>query len=172
MLVNSDNVVAEVLGREVALATGQEASADEAPAAVIDALAAQDLDTGSITLEDTSGLDYDNRISAHDLTTIVQASAQADGDLSLLIPAMPVGGLTGTLFERYRDDESRAGAGVVHAKTGSLATVSSLAGTVLTADDRLLVFSFMADEMDRGTSLEARAAFDTALARIAECGCS
>jgi D-alanyl-D-alanine carboxypeptidase/D-alanyl-D-alanine-endopeptidase (penicillin-binding protein 4) len=30
----------------------------------------------------------------------------------------------------------------------------------------------MADEMDRGTSLEARAAFDTALARIAECGCS
>jgi D-alanyl-D-alanine carboxypeptidase/D-alanyl-D-alanine-endopeptidase (penicillin-binding protein 4) len=50
MLVNSDNVVAEVLGREVALATGQEASADEAPAAVIDALAAQDLDTGSITL--------------------------------------------------------------------------------------------------------------------------
>ena len=172
MLVNSDNVVAEVLGREVALATGPEASAEESPAAVIDALAAQDLDTGSITLEDTSGLDYDNRISAHDLTTIVQASAQADGDLSLLIPAMPVGGLTGTLFERYRDDESRAGAGVVHAKTGSLATVSSLAGTVLTADDRLLVFSFMADEMDRGTSLEARAAFDTALARIAECGCS
>ena len=172
MLVNSDNVVAEVLGREVALATGRDASPDESPAAVIDALAAQDLDTGSITLEDTSGLDYDNRISAHDLTTIVQASAQADGDLSLLIPAMPVGGLTGTLFERYRDDESRAGAGVVHAKTGSLATVSSLAGTVLTADDRLLVFSFMADEMDRGTSMDARVAFDTALARIAECGCS
>src|SRR5699024_5931349 len=114
MLVNSDNVVAEVLGREVALATGPGASAEESPAAVIDALAAQDVDTGSITLEDTSGLDYDNRISAHDLTTIVQASAQAQGDLSLLIPAMPVGGLTGTLFDRYRDEDSSAGAGVVH----------------------------------------------------------
>ena len=49
--------------------------------------------------------------------------------------------------------------------------MSSLSGTVVTADDRLLVFSMMADEMDRGTSDEARLAFDTALARIAECGC-
>ena len=172
MLGHSDNVVAEVLGREVALATGVEASAAQAPGAVIDALTDQGLDTGSITLEDTSGLDYGNRISAHDLTTILQASAQETGDLSLLIPALPVAGLTGTLAERYLDDESRAGAGVVHAKTGSLATVNSLAGTVLTADDRLLVFSFMADGMDRGSAPEARAAFDTALAAIAQCGCS
>lgn len=172
MLVHSDNVVAEVLGREVALATGSEASAAAAPGAVIDALADQGLDTGSIALEDTSGLDYGNRISAHDLTTIIQASAQADGDLSLLVPGLPVAGLTGTLAERYLDDDSRDGAGVVHAKTGTLATVSSLAGAVLTADDRLLVFSFMADEMERGDSLTARAAFDESLARIARCGCS
>nr|WP_232483586.1 D-alanyl-D-alanine carboxypeptidase/D-alanyl-D-alanine-endopeptidase [Brevibacterium yomogidense] len=171
MLVHSDNVVAEVLGREVAIATGQDPTAAEAPAAVISALASQGLDTGSITLEDTSGLDYGNRISAHDLTTIVEASAQADGDLSLLVPAMPVAGFSGTLAPRYGDDESKAGAGVVVAKTGSLATVSSLAGTVVTADDRLLVFSMMADEMDRGTSDAARRAFDEALADVAQCGC-
>lgn len=171
MLVHSDNVVAEVLGREVAIATDQDPTAAEAPAAVISALASQGLDTGSITLEDTSGLDYGNRISAHDLTTIVEASAQAEGDLSLLVPAMPVAGFSGTLAPRYGDEDSEAGAGVVAAKTGSLATVSSLAGTVVTADDRLLVFSMMADEMDRGTSDSARRAFDTALAGIAQCGC-
>lgn len=171
MLVHSDNVVAEVLGREVALATDREASAAEAPSAVIDALASQDLDTGSIALQDTSGLDYGNRISAGDLTTIIEASAQAEGDLSMLVPAMPVAAFSGTLAPRYTSDETESGAGVVHAKTGSLATVSSLSGTVVTADDRLLVFSMMADEMDRGTSDEARLAFDTALARIAECGC-
>src|SRR5690606_41852121 len=115
---------------------------------------------------------YDHRISAHDLTTILQAAAQEYGVLSLLIPARPVAGLTGTLAERYLDDESRAGAGVVHAETGSLSTVNSLAGTVLTADDRLLVFSIMADGMDEGSAPEARAAFDTALAAIAQCGCS
>ena len=172
MLVHSDNVVAEALGREVALATDREATAAEAPSAVIDALASQNLDTGSIALEDSSGLDYDNRISAGDLTTIIEASAQAEGDLSMLVPAMPVAAFSGTLAPRYTDDESEAGAGVVHAKTGSLATVSSLAGTVVTTDDRLLVFSMMADEMDRGASGEARLAFDTALARIAECGCA
>lgn len=171
MLVRSDNVVAEVLGREVALASGQNPTAAEAPSAVIAALASQGLETGSITLADTSGLDYGNRISAHDLTTIMEASAQADGDLSLLIPAMPVAGFSGTLAPRYGDDASRAGAGVVVAKTGSLATVNSLSGTVVTADDRLLVFSMMADQMDRGTSESARSAFDTALARIAQCGC-
>lgn len=171
MLVHSDNVVAETLGREVALATDREATAAEAPSAVIDALASQALDTGSIALEDTSGLDYGNRISAGDLTTIIEASAQAEGDLSMLVPAMPVAAFSGTLAPRYGSDETEAGAGVVHAKTGSLATVSSLSGTVVTADDRLLVFSMMADEMDRGTSDEARLAFDTALARIAECGC-
>ncbi|SMY10579.1 D-alanyl-D-alanine carboxypeptidase/D-alanyl-D-alanine endopeptidase [Brevibacterium jeotgali] len=172
MLVHSDNVVAETLGREVALATDREATAAEAPSAVIDALASQDLDTGSIALEDASGLDYGNRISAGDLTTIIEASARAEGDLSMLVPAMPVAGFSGTLAPRYTNDESEAGAGVVHAKTGSLATVSSLAGTVVTTDDRLLVFSMMADEMDRGTSDEARLAFDAALARIAECGCA
>jgi len=171
MLVQSDNVVAEVLGREVALATGRDATAAEAPAAVIDALASQGLDTGSIALQDSSGLDYGNRISAGDLTTIVEASAQARGDLSMLVPSMPVAAFSGTLAPRYGGDETAAGAGAVHAKTGSLATVSSLSGTVVTADERLLVFSMMADEMDRGTSDEARLAFDTALARIAECGC-
>lgn len=172
MLLHSDNVVAETLGREVALATDRDASAAEAPSAVIDALASQGLDTGSIALKDTSGLDYGNRISAGDLTTIIEASAQAEGDLSMLVPAMPVAGFSGTLAPRYGNDETDAGAGVVHAKTGTLATVSSLSGTVVTAGDRLLVFSMMADELDRGTSDEARLAFDTALAGIAGCGCS
>jgi D-alanyl-D-alanine carboxypeptidase/D-alanyl-D-alanine-endopeptidase (penicillin-binding protein 4) len=171
MLGHSDNVVAEVLGREVAVALGREATAESAPQAVIEALGAQGIPTGSISLADTSGLDYANRISAHDLTAIIEEAATSDGDLSLLVPAMPVGGWSGTLAERFRDDSSRAGAGVVVAKTGTLSTVSSLAGTVLTADGRLLVFSLMADEMDQGTAGAARQSFDTALASVAGCGC-
>lgn len=171
MLGHSDNVVAEVLGREVAVALGREATAESAPQAVIEALGAQGIPTGSISLADTSGLDYANRISAHDLTAIIEEAATSDGDLSLLVPAMPVGGWSGTLAERFRDDSSRAGAGVVVAKTGTLSTVSSLAGTVLTADGRLLVFSLMADEMDQGTAGAARQSFDAALASVAGCGC-
>lgn len=171
LMLASDNVVSEAIGREVALALGRPGAAAEAPAAVIDALAAQQLDTGSIELSDTSGLDYANRISAHDLTTILQEAASTDGDLSLLLPSMPVGGLSGTLFDRYLDEDTRDAAGKVSAKTGTLRTVTSLAGSVLTADGRLIVFSILADDLDPGTAGRARQVVDEAVTAIADCGC-
>nr|WP_272902103.1 D-alanyl-D-alanine carboxypeptidase/D-alanyl-D-alanine-endopeptidase [Brevibacterium daeguense] len=171
LLLASDNVVSEVMGREVALALDRPGSAAEAPAAVIAALAAQQLDTGSIELADTSGLDYANRISAHDLTTILQAAATSDGDLSLLLPSLPVGGLSGTLFDRYLDEDTDDAAGRVSAKTGSLRTVSSLAGSVLTQDGRLVVFSLLSDGLAPGSAGAARQVIDEAVTVIAECGC-
>lgn len=172
MMLASDNVSAEVLGREVALAAGKPGSGAEAPLAVIETLRNAGLDTGSIALEDVSGLNYGNRISAHDLTTLIQAAAASDGDLSRLIPGMPVGGLSGTLAERYEDPETTPAAGRVNAKTGTLRTVTSLAGTVLTADGRLLVFSLMADDLTPGTAGRGREVFDEAVTLLAECGCS
>lgn len=172
MLLASDNVSAEVLGREIALADGRAGEAVEAPLAVIETLHDAGLDTGSIALEDVSGLNYGNQISAHDLATLMQAAAASDGDLSRLVPGLPVGGLSGTLTERFREAESRPAAGRVNAKTGTLRTVTSLAGTVLTADGRLLVFAIMADDLQPGTAGGSRALFDEAVAALAECGCS
>lgn len=171
MLIASDNVSAETLGREVALARGVPASAAEAPPAVIAALADAGLPTGSISLADVSGLDYDNRISAHDLTNILLAAAESDSDLSRLIPSMPVGGLSGTLSPRYRDEETKPAAGLVTAKTGTLATVTSLAGTVMTADGRLLVFSMMVDGFERGEAGAARVVVDRSITALTACGC-
>ena len=171
LMLASDNVVSEAMGREVALALGKPGAAAEAPGAVIESLASQQLDTGSIALSDTSGLDYANRISAHDLTTILSTAAASDGDLSLLIPSMPVGGLSGTLFDRYLSDETEAAAGRVAAKTGTLRTVTSLAGSVLTQDGRLIVFSILADDLDPGSALAARQVVDEAVTAISDCGC-
>lgn len=170
MLLHSDNVVAETLAVEVAKARGGTASLEASSQAVLDQLKDMNLSTGSITLGDTSGLNYDNRISPHDLTEIFTQAAIRD-DLSELIPNMPVGGLSGTLFERYQDAETRDGAGMVSAKTGTLATVSSLAGTVLTTDGRLLTFTFMADGLQRGSTGVARQIMDRAVTSLAECGC-
>lgn len=133
-LVHSDNVVAEVLGNEVAIAQGEPGSLEAGPQAVLDALS-DTVDLGQTHLEDTSGLSYDNQISPHDLTTILQASVVADDSLSDLIAAMPVGGLTGTLTDRFTKDRNAAGA--VHAKTGTLSTVTSLAGGCLMPMDAI-----------------------------------
>ncbi len=163
-LQHSDNIVSEALGREVALARGAEGSVSSAAAEVLQQLKDMNVDTGSIRLHDTSGLSYKNRISPHDLTGIVVAAAQSDDSLSQLIPGMPVGGLNGTLIYRYAEGGA---AGKVSAKTGTLATVASLSGTVLTADGRLLAFSMMTE----GGVGSARQAIDEAVTGLSKCGC-
>lgn len=167
-LVHSDNVVAEVLGNEVAIASDQPGSLEAGPKAVLEALS-DSVDLGKTHLEDTSGLSYDNQISPHDLTTILQASVVADDSLSSLISYMPVGGLTGTLTDRFTKDKNAAG--TVHAKTGTLSTVTSLAGGVLDADGRYLVFTLQIDDVDKDKILEARKTVDDIVASLANCGC-
>jgi D-alanyl-D-alanine carboxypeptidase/D-alanyl-D-alanine-endopeptidase (penicillin-binding protein 4) len=62
-------------------------------------------------------------------------------------------------------------AGVVRAKTGSLPGVTSLAGNVLTADGRELLFVVMADEAPGPGQWGARAGIDAFVATLAGCGC-
>ncbi|MBR7539423.1 D-alanyl-D-alanine carboxypeptidase, partial [Mycobacterium tuberculosis] len=62
-------------------------------------------------------------------------------------------------------------AGTVHAKTGTLSTVTSLAGGVLDADGRYLVFSVQIDGVDKDKILEARKTVDDLVSALADCGC-
>ncbi|WP_246490628.1 D-alanyl-D-alanine carboxypeptidase/D-alanyl-D-alanine endopeptidase [Brevibacterium oceani] len=167
-LVHSDNVVAEVLGNEVAIAEGQDGSLTAGPKAVLSALG-ETVDLGRTHLVDTSGLSYDNRIAPHDLTTVLQASVVADDSLAGLISYFPVGGLTGTLHDRFLDEKNASG--IVHAKTGTLSTVTSLAGGVLDAEGRYLVFSIQIDDVDKDKILEARKTVDDIVTSLADCGC-
>lgn len=167
-LVHSDNVVAEMLGNEVAIAQGQDGSLENGPKAVLEALG-ESVDLGRTHLVDTSGLSYDNRIAPHDLTTVLQASVVADDSLAGLVSYFPVGGLTGTLHDRFLDE--RNASGVVHAKTGTLSTVTSLAGGVLDAEGRYLVFSIQIDDVDKDKILEARKTVDDIVTALANCGC-
>jgi serine-type D-Ala-D-Ala carboxypeptidase/endopeptidase (penicillin-binding protein 4) len=70
---------------------------------------------------------------------------------------LPVAGLSGTLDDRFL---SSPGRGFVRAKTGSLPGVTSLAGTVVTAQDRQLVFVVLADALPEGGSYGARLLID------------
>ena len=76
-------------------------------------------------------------------------------------------GLTGTLSDRFAHQP--AGTGLVRGKTGSLLGVSSLAGTVVDADGRLLAFAVLADQVPATEA--ARDALDAVAAALAGCGC-
>lgn len=91
--------------------------------------------------------------------------------LAQVLAQLPVAGLTGTLADRFHAPPARAGVGVVRAKTGTLTGVGSLAGTVVDAQGRLLVFALLADRVPPGGTTAARLTLDRLAATLAACGC-
>ncbi|MCW2580898.1 MAG: dacB [Blastococcus sp.] len=163
----SDNVLAETLARQVALARDLPASFDGAAQAVIQALVDAGVDVTGVTLSDGSGLSQLDRIPAGVLTAVVTGAA--DGSLdgaSALLSGLPVAGYDGTLFDR---GDAGAAPGTVRAKTGTLLGVHALAGTVVTTDGRLLAFAVVAD--GSGSEAAAESALDDVAAALAGCGC-
>lgn len=187
MMTRSDNVLAESLAREVAIARGLTPDFAGGAKAVADVLAEHGLaleKTGSsaANLADSSGLSEDNRVTPAQLDRVLLAATGrhpgidgADGTgadegeddaneltakLRPLLDAMPVGGVSGTLAERYSGSD---GAGWVRAKTGTLDGTSALAGYTVTKGGDVLTFVLLSNE---ASLLPARAAADAAATNL------
>src|SRR5690625_1230823 len=164
----SDNPLAEVLGRITAQELGLEASFEGAGQAVLQVLQDLGVDVEGAEVVDTSGLSSHSQVHARMLTETVQVAAQRP-HLTAAVRGLPVGALEGTLRDRLG---GTAAAGQVAAKTGTLPQVVSLTGLVHTADGRVLAFTVLTGDFERGAAYLARLAVDDWAARIAECGCS
>jgi serine-type D-Ala-D-Ala carboxypeptidase/endopeptidase (penicillin-binding protein 4) len=174
-LRNSDNALAEILARQVAIQRQAEPTFTGAAAQVLAALGQAGFDTSGAEMHDGSGLSTLDRVPPRLLGALLSAAAApADGprDTEFLRPVLsglPVAGGDGTLEDRYATDGSAAaGRGVVRAKTGTLTGVNSLAGVVTDADGRLLVFALMANGDNAAT---VRPRMDAFAAALSGCGC-
>jgi D-alanyl-D-alanine carboxypeptidase/D-alanyl-D-alanine-endopeptidase (penicillin-binding protein 4) len=171
MLLASDNVLAETLARQVALAEGRPASFAGAVAASRAVLGRLGLPAGGERLVDGSGLSLTDRVTPALLVALLRLAAGPDRpELRALLSGLPVSGYDGTLDDRFRGPAAPA-AGQVRAKTGTLTGVSSLAGLVRGAGGRLLAFAVVADRVAPAGTLGAEAALDTVAAALAKCGC-
>lgn len=183
MMVHSDDVLAETIGREIAAATGSERSFVGTVTGMGTTLRAAGFETTGLTLLDASGLSVDDLIPPSLLDRIVAVAAlpnkaavqgnstdaTAAGDpLSALLDYLPVAGATGSLAERYTTRD-RVGAGWVRAKTGTLDVASSLVGYVLDNDGRVLTFALMSNQRLPEAS---RPALDAIATVLRNCGCS
>ncbi|MFH0243024.1 D-alanyl-D-alanine carboxypeptidase/D-alanyl-D-alanine-endopeptidase [Streptomyces sp. HK10] len=172
MMLHSDNDIAEALFRQAAVARGEPASFAGAGRAVRAQLAGygRALPLKGTRFADGSGLDRSGRVSAGLLTRLlVLAADPARPELRSVLTGLPVARFSGTLGGRYDDEATRTGAGLVRAKTGTLTGINTLAGTVVDADGRLLVFAFTASgTTDRQGAHEA---LDRLAAALANCGC-
>lgn len=185
-LEQSDNVLAETLAREVARATGAPPSFAGASQAVLTVLRSHGFDVSGATMVDGSGLSINDAVPATLLTQVLGAAAAPDSvrqqsqqqfeqqgrqqrttALRALLVGLPVAGGSGTLADRYQG-AAAAGRGWVRAKTGTLTGVNSLAGTVLDADGRVLVFALLSNGPNPST---VRPRLDALAAGLRSCGC-
>lgn len=171
LLTMSDNQLAEAVARQVAIASHQPAGFEGSAAAVTAILTKLGVPMTGVVLADGSGLSRANLIPPITLAKLLGLAASPDHpELRPVLTGLPIAGFTGTLVNRFG---ARSGAndaaGIVRAKTGSLAGINTLAGTVVDADGRVLVFALMT--RTNAAADEARAAMDRIVARIAACGC-
>ncbi len=171
VLLASDNNGAEALARLVAADAGLPTDFAGAGAAVLAEVEAIGVPADGLRLSDGSGLADGSLLTPAVLAgTLVAAASPDHPELRPLLTGLPVAGLTGTLEDRFGAAAgAAAGQGLVRAKTGSLTGTTTLAGTVVDADGRLLAFAVMADRVPASTA--GRAAADRVVAVLAGCGC-
>ena len=167
-LLVSDNVAAETLLRQAAVASGKAGSFIGASANLRHWLIAHHLWASGQKVFDGSGL-----APASKLTTAVLAGAirlaLADAKFAPVVAGLPVAGETGTLKDRFDDRSEAAGRHTVHAKTGTLSGIAGLAGYLTTADGAVLVFAELGD---KATSYyRVYNWLDREAAVVARCGC-
>ncbi len=170
----SDDALTENLVRQAMVSAGRSPAALMAPPNFVrETLAAAGVSTRGMATLDTSGLAYGQLVSTSTISEVLAlATSGREPDLQAAVAKLPVAGLTGTLSDRYRSAKTRSVAGIPRAKTGTLTGISSLAGTTVTAEGRLLTFTILADRVPPSSgTLGARAALDRFVTALTQCGC-
>lgn len=171
-LQDSDNALTESLGRQGAFKDGVKGDSASVTAWAIGVLRKAGIDTTGMTMADGSGLSDGTAIPARVFADVlVRGTSGKERGFEEVLSRLPVGGWNGTVDDRFHRKHSVAGRGVTRVKTGSLPGVSSLAGTVVDADGRLLVFTLVTNGQQVAGPNATRAALDSTVAALAGCGC-
>jgi D-alanyl-D-alanine carboxypeptidase/D-alanyl-D-alanine-endopeptidase (penicillin-binding protein 4) len=162
MVSDSDNSLAEVIGREVALALDL---VDIGEAVSMGAGVTSDL-LDQVDLQGASGLSSATTAS-HRAVTELLSEINKDNEFRPIRDSLPVGAETGSLRNRFTSVSPEL-AGRVEAKTGSIRGTRSLAGYVRADDGAELVFSLnvTGNQVDNSS----RDDIDLLLAEVSRCG--
>lgn len=168
MMNASDNVMAESIGREVAVAHGQPASFAGAAHAVTDLLKGEGVNLTGTAVLDSSGLSMDDRLTAMALDGVIAAATSDDHPkLRPLLDVLPIASGSGTLSNRFVSTRPEGAAGWLRAKTGSLTAVNTLAGVVTDVSGRVLTFALLSN--DAGPT--GLTSLDAVANALRSCGC-
>ena len=167
MMLQSDNALAEVLGRCAAVAAGKEGSGEAAQQTVRQALVDAGVNIENLVQADVCGMSLTDRVTARTLVQVV-ALMNADEHAEQLMQTFPVAGVSGTLTDRFGAANAVHARTFVQAKTGTLYTVSSLCGVATRPDGTRLIFAIILNDLGGSDALPAaKERVDAAAAAIA-----
>ena len=167
MMLESDNALAEVLGRCAAIAAGREGSGEAAQQTVRQALVDAGVNIENLVQADVCGMSLTDRVTARTLVQVV-ALMNADEHAEQLMQTFPVAGVSGTLTDRFGAANAVHARTFVQAKTGTLYTVSSLCGVATRPDGTRLIFAIILNDLGGADALPAaKERVDAAAAAIA-----
>jgi D-alanyl-D-alanine carboxypeptidase/D-alanyl-D-alanine-endopeptidase (penicillin-binding protein 4) len=169
MLTESDNDVAEALGHLVGKEVLDDGSFAGGARATTQILTDAGIDITGLQLSDASGLSSRNKVAPITLGDVLLDVTNQER-WTPIAQGLAVAGVSGTLADRFTTKATSSGRGVVRAKTGTLTGVGSLAGIVLDADDRPLVFAIIGNKIT--SQARARDTMDRIASQLAECGCT
>lgn len=141
MMKKSDNLHAEAVFFQLA-AQGkrQHATWEDAADAMESTLMEAGAEPESFDIADGSGLSLYNYVSPLTMVRMLRYAYRRPAIYAALYPALPIAGVDGTLERRMKGTKA---AGNVHAKTGTVSGVSTLAGYVTAPNGHQLAFVIM-----------------------------
>ena len=138
----SQNQIGEVLLKTIGRERTGVGVADSGAAVVHRQLVEWGADSAGMVVYDGSGLSRHDLVSPETLVKILVAMMRDSATFAVFHDALPIAGVDGTIRTRMRGTPAENN---LRAKTGTIEFVRSLSGYVSTADDDILVFSFLSN---------------------------
>lgn len=140
MMKNSDNLYAEAVFYQVAAGEGKPATAKKGATAVKRLISRLGLPEGMYAVADGSGLSLYNYVTPELMIRLLRHAYDSRTIYDHLYPVLPIAGVDGTLKNRMQGTRAQ---GNVHAKTGTVTSVSALAGYCTAANGHRICFSIV-----------------------------
>ena len=166
----SDNTETEMIARHALRINAMTTTFENIQPLMVRVLKTLGIDSKKLVMTDGSGLAQSNRVTARMVATLMAKATDPTSVLNPMIGYLPVSGISGTLATRF-NGSNKSARGFVHAKSGYIPGLYSLAGVVYAKDGTAISFAGFARTAEKKTvGYGARNALDTLADRLYECG--
>ncbi|WP_425348988.1 D-alanyl-D-alanine carboxypeptidase/D-alanyl-D-alanine endopeptidase [Halalkalibacter urbisdiaboli] len=150
----SNNGHAETLVKELGKTEKNDGSWEAGLEVILEQLATFQIDTDTLVIRDGSGISHVNLVPANQLTKLLY-TIQEEKWFKSYLHSLPVAGINSDMIGGTLQNRLEGVEGKVIAKTGTISTVSTLAGYLETDKDERLIFAILLNNLTNNSDGKA-----------------